>query len=471
MEQAIFAEFPFSPTQGQKELIAKLAAFLISDEELPLFLLEGYAGTGKTSVVSSLVKCLQKKEVNIVLLAPTGRAAKILSNYSQHHAFTIHKKIYHTKLNPDGYLQLSLQKNREKNTLFIIDEVSMIANTAYTNASGSYVQSGLLDDLIAYVYEGQNCKMLFIGDAAQLPPVGIDESPAMSIEYLKANYFLNITHHKLTDIVRQALDSGIVSNSMSVRKKIDKQPFKFPLFDKKNIFKDVACISGEELADCLQDTYSEYGVDNAVFITRSNKRANLFNHAIRQRILFRENNLSAGDNVMVVHNNYSWIPQNNFTEFIANGDILEILSLRNWQDMYNFSFVDATVKMVDYPELDSFDVKLLLDTITSENASLSFEEKNRLYQTIAEDYADIPSKKKRQQLIKQNPYYNALQIKHAYAMTCHKTQGGQWDVVFLEKGFLKEEMLNNEYLRWLYTAITRATKKLFLINFDDKFYK
>jgi len=470
----IFQEFPYSPTVGQQNLIKKLAEFIVADtDQFPLFLLEGYAGTGKTTVVSALVNVLPKAGYNAALLAPTGRAAKVLSLYAQMPAYTIHKRLYRPAMDADGQIHFQVLPNKSVRTLFIIDEASMIPDGHGSGESNAFQSRNLLEDLIGHVFSGEKCKMLFLGDSCQLPPVGLVQSPALDIELLSQSYYLDLQSFILSDVVRQSLESGILSVATAIRAKINSPKYSelLPLFGKLNAFADVISITGVDMPDAMQQAFHEYGRENCVVITRSNKRANLFNQAIRERILFHENEVAAGDHLMVVRNNYFWLPEESKAGFIANGDIIEVQSLRNTEELYGFRFADATIRMVDYPDEQSFDVKLMLDTLTSESPALSYQDNQRFYTEVMADYMELSSRKKRMAGIRQNPHFNALQVKHANALTCHKTQGGQWDVVFIEKGFLKDDMIDTEYLRWLYTAITRATKKLFLINFEERFFE
>jgi len=470
----IFREFPYSPTPGQQNLIKRLADFIVSDMgKFPLFLLEGYAGTGKTTVVSTLVKALPKAGYSAVLLAPTGRAAKVLSLYAQMPAFTIHKRLYRPAMDADGHVHFQVQQNKSVRTLFIVDEASMIPDDRQSGENTAFQMRNLLEDLIGHVFSGQDCKMLFLGDSCQLPPVGSVQSPALDTELLRESYYLDIDSFILSDVVRQSLESGILSVATGIRAKIaiNGSGLPLPLFGKENAFADVISITGIDMPDAMQQAFSDYGRENTVVITRSNKRANLFNQAIRERILFHENELAAGDNLMVVRNNYFWLPDESKAGFIANGDIIEVQSIRKTEEIYGFRFAEATVRMVDYPDEPSFDVKLLLNTINSEGPALNYEDNQKLFNEVMADYMGESTRRKKMAGIRNNPHFNALQVKHASALTCHKTQGGQWDAVFIEKGFLKDEMIDTEYLRWLYTAVTRATKKLFLINFEERFFE
>lgn len=470
----IFREFPYSPTPGQQNLIKRLADFIVSDMgQFPLFLLEGYAGTGKTTVVSTLVKALPKAGYSAVLLAPTGRAAKVLSLYAQMPAFTIHKRLYRPAMDADGHVHFQVQQNKSVRTLFIVDEASMIPDDRQSGENTAFQTRNLLEDLIGHVFSGQDCKMLFLGDSCQLPPVGSVQSPALDTDLLRESYYLDLDSFILSDVVRQSLESGILSVATGIRAKIgiNRSGLPLPLFGKENAFADVISITGIDMPDAMQQAFSDYGRENTVVITRSNKRANLFNQAIRERILFHENELAAGDNLMVVRNNYFWLPDESKAGFIANGDIIEVQSIRKTEELYGFRFAEATVRMVDYPEEPSFDVKLLLNTINSEGPALNYEDNQKLFNEVMADYMGESTRRKRMAGIRNNPHFNALQVKHASALTCHKTQGGQWDAVFIEKGYLKDEMIDTEYLRWLYTAVTRATKKLFLINFEERFFE
>jgi len=471
---SIFREFPYSPTPGQQNLIKKLAEFIVSDKsQFPLFLLEGYAGTGKTTVVSTLVRVLPKAGYNAVLLAPTGRAAKILSQYALMPAYTIHRRLYRPAMDGDGHIRFQVLPNKSLRTLFIIDEVSMIPDDRQQGENGAFQAQNLLEDLIGHVFSGEDCKLLFLGDSCQLPPVGINQSPALDTELLRQSYYLDLETFILSDVVRQSLESGILSVATGIRTKIggdNKTPL-LPLFGRANSFADVISISGNDMPDAMLQAFHDFGRENTVVITRSNKRANMFNQAIRERILFHENELAAGDHLMVVRNNYFWLPEDSKAGFIANGDIVEVQSIRKMEELYGFRFAEVTIRMVDYPGESSFDVKLMLDTLNSEGPALAYQDNQRLFNEVMADYEGEPSRRKRMAGIRINPYFNALQVKHASALTCHKTQGGQWDAVFIEKGFLKDEMIDNEYLRWLYTAVTRATKKLFLINFEERFFE
>ncbi len=461
----LIQQFPFETTEGQRKLFTKLSDFIVGKNADQIFVLKGYAGTGKTTIVRSLVQSMPAVNGKTVLLAPTGRAAKVLSNYTKKQAFTIHKKIYFKKPVFDGGFAFILQQNLHGNTIFIVDEASMISN-----ASGLSGGNSLLDDLISFVFNGINCKVIFIGDTAQLPPVGLDISPALDIEYLKASYSFQLDSFELTEVVRQTEDSGILSNATLIRTQIKNGQETNPKFI-LNKFKDVIRIDGTELEDALNEAYSKYDAEDTMVICRSNKRANIFNQQIRARIRWQENELSAGDYMMVVKNNYSWLSDESKAGFIANGDIIQLLRIGAIQEMHGFKFADVRMRMVDYPEEPELDVRLLLDTIMSEAPALSPADNKRLYDSVSADYSDIPDKRLRLKKVKEDAFFNALQVKFAYAITCHKAQGGQWPCVFVEQGYLTEEMINTEYLRWLYTAVSRASEKLFLVNFNKDFFE
>ncbi|HEY0031535.1 MAG TPA: AAA family ATPase [Bacteroidia bacterium] len=466
----LLKNFPFETTSGQKALFDKLSDFILSRNADQIFVLKGYAGTGKTTIVRSLVQSLPALNGKTVLLAPTGRAAKVLSNYTAKQAFTIHKKIYYRKPDSGGGAGFVLQQNLHTDTIFIVDEASMISSSGGLNDYGSFGGGSLLDDLISYVFNGTNCKLILIGDTAQLPPVGLDVSPALDIEFLKASYYFPLNWHELTEVVRQSEDSGILTNATFIRDQIKAKTGSKPSFQ-LNHFKDIERLGGDELEDALNNAYSKYGAEETMVICRSNKRANIFNQQIRARIRWQENELSAGDYMMVVKNNYFWLPQESKAGFIANGDIVELTSIGKMQEMHGFRFADVRMRMIDYPDEPELETRLLLDTIMSESPALSNEENKRLYESVSADYGDIADKRLRLKKVKEDGFFNALQVKFAYAITCHKAQGGQWPCVFVEQGYLTDEMINTEYLRWLYTAVSRASEKLYLVNFNKDFFE
>lgn len=467
--KALLHNFGHPPTKNQLVVIGELTDFVFFKAKKHLFVLKGYAGTGKTSLVGALVKTLPQINFDSVLLAPTGRAAKVLSNYANKPAFTIHKMIYQLNSAGDGFTKFSIKQNKFQHTIFLVDEASMISDGGGLTGSSWGEQKSLLDDLLEFVYDGVNCKMILIGDTAQLPPVGMELSPALDEDFLFTSYHLNLEFNELTEVVRQEEDAEILTNATYLRDKIALKNTKLPLFNSVNK-SDVKTISGLELEDELSDAYGKFGDENVMVITRSNKRANLFNLQIRARIRWLEDELSAGDFLMVVKNNYYWLTDDAKAGFIANGDIVEVLKISGEEEMYGFRFANVTVRMIDYPKEPDLEVKILMDSILVESPSLPSDKFRELYDAVSEDYSDEPNRKKRNELIRNNPYYQALQVKFAYAVTCHKSQGGQWDAVFVDQGYLTEEMIDVEYLRWLYTAITRAKKELYLVNFSEVFY-
>lgn len=465
----LLQSFPFEVTSGQRTLFTKLSEFILNLNSDQIFVLKGYAGTGKTTIVHSLVKSLPAVNGKTVLLAPTGRAAKVLSNYTGKQAFTIHKKIYYRKPDNDGGMAFTLQQNLHTDTVFIVDEASMISNTGGLGTSGNFGGGSLLDDLISYVFNGNNCKLLFIGDTAQLPPVGLDVSPALDMDFLKASYYFQLDGFELTEVVRQTENSGILTNATSIRNQIKSQSGDKPHFEIDG-FKDIVRLGGEDLEDALNSAYSKFGAEDTMVICRSNKRANIFNQQIRSRIRWQENEISTGDYMMVVKNNYFWLPDESKAGFIANGDIIELTSIGKIQEMHGFKFADVRIRMLDYPDEPELETRIILDTIMIESPSLSQEDNKRLYNSVSADYSDIADRRMRLKKVKEDGFFNALQVKFAYAVTCHKAQGGQWPCVFVEQGYLTDEMINTEYLRWLYTAVSRASEKLYLVNFNKDFF-
>jgi exodeoxyribonuclease-5 len=466
----LLKHFPFETTDGQRTLLNKLSEFILANNSSQLFVIKGYAGTGKTTIVRSLVQSLPAVNGKTVLLAPTGRAAKVLSNYTKQQAYTIHKKIYYKKPMGDGGMAFQRQQNLHNNTIFIIDEASMISNSGGLSDGGLFGGGSLLDDLVQYVFSGTNCKLIFIGDTAQLPPVGLDVSPALDVDYLKASFYFSIDWFELTEVVRQTQHSGILTNATAIRNQIKNEESNKPHFDLAE-FTDITRIDGSELEDALNSAYNEYGAEDSMVICRSNKRANIFNQQIRARIRWQEDELSSGDYMMVVKNNYFWLPEESKAGFIANGDIIQLMRVGNIQEMHGFRFADVRMRMIDYPDEPELETRLLLDTIMSESPALSQADNKKLYDSVSLDYSDVADRRLRLKKIKEDGFFNALQVKFAYAVTCHKAQGGQWPCVFVEQGYLTDEMINIEYLRWLYTAVSRATKKLYLVNFNKEFYE
>ena len=463
--QLLNNKFPFEPTSQQSEVIKQLSEFVENSSSNSLFLLKGYAGTGKTTLVSSLINSLWSVGKKVVLLAPTGRAAKVLSVYSKKSAFTIHKKIYWMRTNSQGNTYVTLQENKHTNTIFVVDEASMIPDASDKGFGGRV----LLDDLIEYVYSGVMCNLILIGDTAQLPPVHLDISPALDENLLGITYRKDVYSAELTQVVRQQSTSMVLENATHLRDKISANDFDTP---------HVKCNSevvrldvGMDIQESLEDAYSNSGVEGTVVICRSNKRANLYNQQIRARIRGLEDDISTGDFLMVVRNNYFWLPEGSKAGFIANGDMVEVMRIYEINELYDCRFARISVRLVDYPDEENLECIVLLDTLTSETPAMTYEEYKKLYDEVAKDYADIPKRAQRNKEIKQNPYFNALQVKFAYAITCHKSQGGQWENVFVEQGYFTSDMLSKEYFRWLYTALTRTTKKLHLINFKKEFFE
>jgi ATP-dependent exoDNAse (exonuclease V) alpha subunit len=463
--QMLLQSFGFEPTEGQAIALRHLSAFLLSERSNPTYILRGYAGTGKTTLVRVLVKTLPMLGMRHVLLAPTGRAAKVLSSYTQKDASTIHRRIYQAQAFPDGSFRITRAENKSKNTLFIVDEASMIGEQR------EFGSKSLLDDLLEYVFNGENCRLLLIGDTAQLPPVESSESPALDCEYLKAEFPVTVATYELTEVKRQALASGILYNATTIRERIKEQrsSYDLPIFTLEG-FDDIQRIEPEVFEELLYRVFSENADNEAVIVCKSNKRANLFNQAIRGRILNIEGELATSDRLMVVKNNYHWAEGNSNISFIANGDMAELRKIKRFEEMYGFRFADVELNFVDYPDAPNLEAKILLDTLYSNSASLTEDENRRLFQAIEEDYMDIPSRRERYKEMRKNPWFNALQVKFAYALTCHKTQGGQWNTVFIDSSFNQKDALEVEDLRWIYTALTRAQQRIYFVNFKEAFF-
>ncbi len=461
-------KFPFVTTIKQDLFFQQIAVFLTNDKKDEIFVLKGYAGTGKTTVISTIVNNLVELNKKYVLLAPTGRAAKVIANYSDKPAFTIHKKIYFPKKNKGGGVTFTIMPNKHKNTIFIVDEASMISDSDSENKM--YANGSLLDDLVFYIYSGTNCKLLLLGDTAQLPPINRDESPALNTDILRMNYDMEVESIELDEVMRQEENSGILYNATALRELLEEQFFEEFRFTLRG-FKDITRLQdGYDIQDAIQSAYSNYSIEDTAFIVRSNKRANAYNQQIRMKILDKESELSTGDFLMVVKNNYFWLKDSDEAGFIANGDIIEVLEIFGFMELYSFKFAKVKVRMVDYPNQISFETIVLLDTTTSETPSLSYEESNRLYQEVLADYESEGAQYKRLAKVKENEFFNALQVKFSYAITCHKSQGGQWNTVFIEQPYLPEG-ITQDYVRWLYTAMTRAKDKLYLIGFKDEFFE
>lgn len=456
--------FPFPPTDDQKLALEKLALFMLSSTEQQVFLLKGYAGTGKTSLISALIRYLDGQRVGFVLMAPTGRAAKVLASYSGHQAFTIHKKIYRKQVVSGEDGSFAINFNKHKDTFFIVDEASMISNEhGETSAFGS---GRLLEDLLEFVYTGENCRLILLGDTAQLPPVGQMLSPALDAVQLGS---LGIEAHEveLTQVLRQAGDSGILQNATSLRDSIRHDAVTILPKIKVNGV-DVIRLSGDELIDTLSASFNRVGAEESKIVCYSNKRAVLFNKGVRNTVLYKEDEITAGDYLLVARNNYLWSEPYPEIPFIANGDLVEVVRIRKNFEMYGFRFADIEVRFPDYNwELE---VRVLLDSLVSEAPALDKASQERLYMDVMQDYAPVCKTKRELYLsLRNDPWLNALQVKYGYAFTCHKAQGGQWKEIFLDQGYVTEDRMGLDYYRWLYTAMTRATEKVYLINFRDEF--
>ena len=455
------------PTADQENAIDTFCRFMTDRHEHAVMVMRGSAGTGKTTLAAAMVQALLSLEQKLVLMAPTGRAAKVLSLYAHYEAGTIHRRIYRQKSLDGGF---DLNYNVAKDTLFMVDEASMIANGS--SELFGMAGHGLLDDLVSFVYNGRNCRMLLIGDRAQLPPVGEEESPALMADVWR-QYGLHVFECDLNEVVRQGQQSGILWNATQIRH-IETQQL-LPQVTLHG-FDDIRVVPGDELIESLSNSYSEVGLDDTIVVTRSNKRANIYNQGIRNTVLDRDEELCRGDRLMVVKNNYYWTSQqpiapatpdsqkeNSPLSFIANGDLCVVQRVRNVHKQHGFHFAEVTLTFPDYDDYE-LTVLALLDTLTSEAPALTREQQEQLYQKVLEDYMDIPRKADRLKKVKEDKYYNALQIKFAYAATCHKAQGGQWAHVYVDQGYMSEDMLTADYLHWLYTAFTRATERLFLVN-------
>lgn len=463
-------KFPFEPTDSQVELFKKMDDFLLNDDDFgPIcFLLKGYAGTGKTTVISSIIKVLPKFGYKSILLAPTGRAAKVMSNYSRKKAQTIHKKIYRQVANQyTGNLEFQRQNNYATNTIFIVDEASMISDDA------EFGTAGLLTDLMEFAFTHPESghtgnKIIFVGDTAQLPPVGKLMSPALERDYMEGQFHIACLEQELTEVMRQDSASGILFNATNLRSllKVEKPAISF----NTKGFRDFYKMTSEKLEDGLTYAYRKFTRENTIILTRSNKTAVQYNRYIRQRIFFQEDELSTGDLLMIVRNNYHWLDEDSPAGFLANGDFVEVMKLRGIEEMHGFRFATLFLRLLDYEEHPEIEAKVLLDTLYSNSPAMSKEDNKLLYESVVQDYAHITSKKERNEEIRKDPYLNALQIKFAYALTCHKSQGGQWNAVFIDQGYLTDEMINEDFIRWLYTAITRATHEVFLLNFHQDFF-
>jgi exodeoxyribonuclease-5 len=464
IKNIIHKHLGMDPTHDQSLLMDLLAGFIISEADRQVLVVRGYAGTGKTTVMGAFVNTLRELKLKSVLLAPTGRAAKVFAMYAGVQSFTIHKKIYRQKTFKDGQGRFVLENNLHARTFFIVDEASLLSNQS--SFDSSFGSGRLLDDLIEYVYNDKGCSLILVGDTAQLPPVGMETSPALDSAVL-ASHGLEVFSCELKEVVRQAETSGILSNATRVRELIEEERMEFPQIVTRR-FPDVVSISGSEFVEVLSDAYSRYGNEETMVVCRSNKQANRYNQGIRSRVLCMEEEFSSGDYIMVVKNNYHWVAENDRLDFLANGDIARIKRIGRYEERYGFRFLHADLVLPDYGDYEVSGI-LLLDTVVQETPALSSEDNKRLFYSVAEDYAHIRVASKRWAAVREDPYFNALQIKFAYAVTCHKSQGGQWKAVFVDHGWFKEDMLTSDYLRWIYTAFTRAVEKLYLVNFDERF--
>lgn len=483
----VMETFGHAPTEEQSRAVSVFSCFMASRELRPAMVLCGSAGTGKTSLTAAMVKTLVGLRLRVVLLAPTGRAAKVLSMNAGIPAFTIHRRIYRQKTFTGDMTGFNLNFNKQRDTLFVVDEASMISNDSFSGGAGQFGSGCLLDDLMEYVYSGDNCRLMLVGDRAQLPPVGEDESPALMADMISGAYGLDMYSVNLNEVLRQAADSGILYNANVIRQMITHDEItQLPKICFKG-FADIVMVPGDELIESLAGSYSAVGYDETMVVTRSNKRANIYNNGIRNMVLGREEELTPGDMLMVVRNNYFWtaqdsrnsqVPPQGSTDngnphssndsvqnisFIANGDRAKVRRVRNMQELYGLRFADL---LLEFPDYDNYELgaTVILDSLQSESPSLTHEQSEQLFNGVLADYADIPLKADRMKHVRTDKYYNALQVKFAYAVTCHKAQGGQWAHVYLDQGYMTDDMLTPDYIHWLYTAFTRATEKLFLVN-------
>ena len=461
----IYAKLSVEATFNQKKIIEKLSEWIAGDDFERIFLLNGYAGTGKTTIIAAFVAALNDLGIKTILLAPTGRAAKVLSHYAQKDAFTIHKKIYRERTTGEYESKFSLDYNKDKNVVYIVDEASMLSKSASSDDT-LFGSGDLLDDLIRYVRSGKECRLMLVGDDAQLPPVGNDYSPALDPAELLP--YGDVEYTTMNEVVRQSESSGILFNATMLRCMLENRLYEIPRFDM--LYTDFRSVEGGELLEALEECYSRYGRDETIVITRSNKRANRYNEGIRRYNLAAEEEIESGDMLMVVKNNYFYAEQDEHSpmSFVANGDVVRLKRIRRFEDFYGFRFIDAVVEFTDYDDY-TMEAKVMLDTLASESPSLTRDESRRLFYEVEKDYEDIKAKAKRYRAIRENAHFNALQVKFAYAVTCHKAQGGQWKAVFVDRCLFGDEEMSKDMMRWLYTAITRATERVYLVNFDERF--
>lgn len=462
--EKILQNFKYEPTECQKIFFDKISRFLSGYGDGDIFILNGYAGTGKTEAIGAVVRTLKEFNMKFKLMAPTGRAAKVLSGYTSHRTSTIHKQIYRQKSMDNGVGQFSIDFNRDNDTIYIVDEASLIT---IDSSSSSFGSGNLLEDLISYIRNGSDNKLILIGDNAQLPPISLDRSPALDVPYMEG--YGPVEWVSMKSVVRQELESGILYNATLLRKAIAlEETGSFPKLQVKG-YNDVESINGGELIEALEDAVSRYGLEETIVLCRSNKRANRYNEGIRAKILSREERLVRGDRLMVVKNCYQFLEDVKEIDFIANGDIAELIKIGNYEERYGLHFAQARLSFPDYDDIE-ISAKIILDTLDSESASLSSEQQRALYEGVYTDYEHIKTKKKRNESVREDPYYNALQIKYSSAITCHKSQGGQWKCVFIDNAFWQDEISLDE-LKWLYTAITRAVEKVYFVSFNKLFFE
>ncbi|MFI3288742.1 MAG: AAA family ATPase [Rikenellaceae bacterium] len=464
--QQIYTKICFNPTINQKIIVERVSEWLTNGQSETIFILNGYAGTGKTTIIAALVSALSDLKIATTLLAPTGRAANVLSRYSKKAAFTIHKHIYRENTNAQYESRFTLDFNKNHDMLYIVDEASMLS---YNQSGGAQFGSGsLLDDLIQYVRSGRDCRLMIVGDNAQLPPVGSDYSPALDENFMRR--YGDISYHTMDEVVRQEATSGILFNATLIRCMMERGIYEIPKLAME--YPEIECIEAGEFTEKMQDCYDKYGRDETIIITRSNKRANRYNEGVRRYTLCAEEAIESGDMLMIVKNNYFYTERNADCKmgFIANGDVARIERIRRFEELYGFQFAEATLSFGDYDDME-MTCKILLETIHSDSPSLSQERSRELFYQVEQDYTEIKSRIERLKQIRANEYFNALQIKFSYAVTCHKAQGGQWRAVFVDRCIFGDEQMSLDMLRWLYTAFSRATDKLYLVGFDERFFE
>lgn len=462
-EEQLHYNFHLTPTAGQRSLFEKLDKFMNDEDERCIFILRGYAGTGKTSVLDAFIKAAPTLNFNVSLMAPTGRAAKVMNQYTGKYASTIHRKIYIQKEDSaSGSLQFKLQKNKEEDTVYIVDEASMISEMREMGTNG------LLRDLVSYVFDGRNNKLLLIGDEAQLPPVNLYVSPALDTQHMEGYYHARVFSHTLTEVMRQDAGSGILLNATNLRNHLAEEEIAVKLITKG--YQDFFKMTSERVEDGIRYAYDKYGQENTIILTQSNKNAVLYNQLIRNQINYSEAEIDNADVLMVVKNNYNTLSEESSAGFLANGEFVKVKRLGREEEMHGFRFQHVTLSLVDYPNDPEFDTLIILDTLYSPAPSLSQEQNQKLYESVVQDYQWVKTAKERKQMIKEDKYMNALQVKFAYALTCHKAQGGQWDAVFIDQYYIREDVQTPEFVRWLYTAVTRGIKEVFLVNFPDKLF-